>query len=229
MSRPETACLGLSPQWKMTSVMWRRWTRWLGRSLPVLAGVYLSGCSLGETALPEPVDVSHAQDVSPRSVRNPGFLPWAEEQRALIIVDKTSRHLVLYRHGEPVKSYPVVLGRHPGRKRFEGDRRTPSGIYQITDKRPHSRYDRFLALDYPNERDLAAYRAALSQDPAPVLGRHIGPGGLIGIHGSDSEVLNRTGVNWTFGCVSLMNRDVEELYAEVSEGTPVLIRDEQQP
>jgi murein L,D-transpeptidase YafK len=213
----------------MLSVMRRMWTTWIGRSLPVVAGWYLSGCSLGGTALPEPVDVSPAQDAPPRSVRTPGFLPWAEEQRALIIVDKTSRHLVLYRHGELVKSYPVVLGRRAGRKRFEGDRRTPSGIYQITDKRPHAKYDRFLALDYPNERDLAAYRAALSQNPAPVLGRHIGPGGLIGIHGSDSEVLNEAGVNWTLGCVSLMNRDVEELYDAVGEGTPVLIRDEQQP
>ncbi|MET0154019.1 MAG: L,D-transpeptidase family protein [Candidatus Binatia bacterium] len=214
----------------MTSVMRRSSTRWIFRSLSVLAGLCLSGCSLGESALPQPVDVSGAPvDASPQSARNRGFLPWAEEQGELIIVDKASRRLVLYRHGEPVKSYPVVLGRNPGRKRFEGDRRTPSGLYQITDKRPHAKYDRFLAFNYPNERDLTEYRAALSRNPAPVLGRHIGPGGLLGIHGSDSEVLNRTGVNWTFGCVSLMNRDVEELYAEVREGTPVLIRDEQQP
>jgi murein L,D-transpeptidase YafK len=214
----------------MTTEMRRSWTRWIGRSLSLVAGLCLSGCSLGETALPPPVDLSPAPVAAPpQSVRNPGFLPWAEEQPELIIVDKARRHLVLYRHGEPVRFYPVVLGRKPGRKRFEGDRRTPSGIYRITDKRPHARYDRFLALDYPNERDLVAYRAALSQNPAPVLGRHTGPGGLIGIHGTDSEVLNRTGVNWTLGCVSLMNRDVEELYAEVSEGTPVLIRDDQQP
>jgi murein L,D-transpeptidase YafK len=203
---------------------------WIGGSLAVLAAWFVSGCSLGETALPQPLDASSGHvDDRPRSVRNHGFLPWAEEEREMIVVDKPSRRLVLYRHGEPVKSYPVVLGRNSGRKRFEGDRRTPSGIYQITDKRPHAKYDRFLAIDYPNERDLAAYRAALSQNPAPVLGRHKGPGGLVGIHGSDSEVLNRTGVNWTFGCVSLMNHDVEELYAAVSEGAPVLIRDEQQP
>lgn len=214
----------------MKTIMRRSWTS-IGGSLAVLASSCVSGCSLGETALPQPLDVSraHVDDGSGRSVRNPGFLPWAEEQGEMIVVDKPSRRLVLYRHGAPVKSYPVVLGRNSGRKRFEGDRRTPSGIYQITDKRPHAKYDRFLAINYPNERDLAEYRAALSRNPAPVLGRYKGPGGLVGIHGSDSEVLNRTGVDWTFGCVSLMNRDVEELYAEVSEGTPVLIRDERQP
>ena len=147
----------------------------------------------------------------------------------MIIVDKASRRLVLYQFGEPVSSYPVVLGRNPGRKRFEGDRRTPSGLYQITQKRPHPKYDRFLAIDYPNEHDLAEYRAALAHHSGASSGRRIGPGGKVGIHGSDSEILNELGVNWTFGCVSLANRDVEELYAEVNEGTPVLIRDELQP
>jgi lipoprotein-anchoring transpeptidase ErfK/SrfK len=73
------------------------------------------------------------------------------------------------------------------------------------------------------------YRATLSRNSGSSLGRRVGPGGMVGIHGSDSEILNQLGVNWTFGCVSLANHDVEKLYAEVSEGTPVLIRDEQQP
>jgi lipoprotein-anchoring transpeptidase ErfK/SrfK len=47
--------------------------------------------------------------------------------------------------------------------------------------------------------------------------------------GSDKENFNRLVINCTFGCISLANRDIEELYGEVSEGTPVLIRDDQQP
>jgi murein L,D-transpeptidase YafK len=53
------------------------------------------------------------------------FLPWAASERDVILVDKASRTLELYRYGERLKRYPVVLGRSAGRKRFEGDRRTP--------------------------------------------------------------------------------------------------------
>ncbi len=196
--------------------------------LALFGALCLCGC-VSEPTPPQPEAPSVEQAPPRQDAHGPGFLPWAEDQAEMIIVDKPSRRLVFYRHGEPVKSYPVVLGRNPGRKRFEGDRRTPSGLYQITYKRPHRKYDRFLGIDYPNEQDLAEYRAALASDSAKLLGRHIGPGGMVGIHGSDSEVLNRAGINWTFGCVSLANHDVEELYAEVSEGTPVLIRDDMPP
>jgi len=214
----------------MGRVMGRGRATAIGGWLSIVAALCIWGC-VREAAPPQPVDLSPQVDETEgrRSAHRPGFLPWAEDQADMIVVDKTSRRLVLYQYGEPVSSYPVVLGRNPGRKRFEGDRRTPSGLYLITQKRPHPKYDRFLAIDYPNESDLEEYRAVLSRKPGASFGRHIGPGGMVGIHGSDSEILNRLGVNWTFGCVSLANHDVEELYAEVSEGTPVLIRDEQQP
>jgi lipoprotein-anchoring transpeptidase ErfK/SrfK len=41
--------------------------------------------------------------------------------------------------------------------------------------------------------------------------------------------MNRLGINWTFGCVSLRNRDVDELYTLVHRGTMVVIPDDQQP
>ncbi|MBI3785287.1 MAG: L,D-transpeptidase, partial [Deltaproteobacteria bacterium] len=50
-----------------------------------------------------------------------------------------------------------------------------------------------------------------------------GIGGAIGIHGAEDEGLNRRGVNWTEGCISLFNRDVDELYELVSIGTRVVI------
>ena len=200
----------------------------------VIAGPLLSACGLGPMVLPQPFSLSraHFDGVSAgRDASVDEFLPWAEDQDEIIIVDKVSRKLVLYRHGEPKRTYAVVLGRNPGRKRFEGDRRTPSGLYHITSKNAHSRYGRFMAINYPNDADIGEYQTALTGRPnASILGHGSrGPGGLIGIHGSDKEDFNRLGINWTFGCVSLTNRDVEELYREVGEGTPVLIRDDQQP
>jgi murein L,D-transpeptidase YafK len=200
-----------------------------------LAPLALSACSgMGELALPRPFALSraHVDAVSPgRDVAIDRFLPWAEDAGEMIVVDKVDKQLVLYRHGKPAKSYPVVLGRVRGRKLYESDRRTPSGLYRVTAKRSHAKYDRFLDLDYPNAQDVAQYRAALASGlvPAKYRGSIYGPGGLVGIHGSDDENLNRLGIDWTLGCVSLANRDIEDLYREVDEGTSVLIRDDELP
>lgn len=183
--------------------------------------------------LPSQVQLSRAHvDVAPRPALIAPFLPWAADERQLIIVDKSSRTLVLYERGVAVRRYPVVLGRNAGRKVFEGDRRTPSGLYEITWKQWHPKYDRFMLLSYPNDRDRASYLEALAHGQVPradAPGRVRGPGGSVGIHGSDKEDLNRVGINWTYGCVSLANRDVEELYALVDRGAPVLIHDNEQP
>jgi lipoprotein-anchoring transpeptidase ErfK/SrfK len=50
-----------------------------------------------------------------------------------------------------------------------------------------------------------------------------GLGGGIGIHGTYSEALNRTKIDWTEGCISLFNRDIEELFPYVEEGALVFI------
>ena len=203
-----------------------RWNSLVSGSA-VIAALCLSGCF--GTVTPPPVVVSraHVYDTSLYDPERDRFLPWAEDTTQLIIVDKQSRELVLYRNGRAVKTYPVVLGRNLGRKRHEGDRRTPSGLYEITDKHRSEKYDRFMALSYPNDDDRAQFQAAVAA--GRISGVQLTPGGLIGIHGTDKDDFNRLGINWTFGCISLANRDVEELYGEVGEGTPVLIHDDQQP
>jgi murein L,D-transpeptidase YafK len=208
-------------------------TRAFGAVLCALSSLWFPACRAAPAPEPLALSPTHVDEGSPR--RDPSideFLPWAEERSHVIVVDKKARKLVLYRRGEAVKSYAVVLGRNAGRKAVEGDRRTPSGVYRITTKRVHSRYDRFLAINYPNDGDVEQYRVARGGAPTrAVLGQSSvrGLGGMIGIHGSDNEELNRLGVDWTFGCVSLANRDIEEIYQEVEEGTLVLIFDDQQP
>jgi len=142
-----------------------------------------------------------------------------------IIVAKSERTLYLYLDGVLAHRYRVVLGRQPeGPKRYEGDMRTPEGVYHITGKYEHRRWSYFLALDYPNGDDLRRYQRRLTARVVPVIeGTPVGVGNEIGIHGNDRPREQRDGIDWTMGCIAMENDDVRELYAIVTAGTPVLL------
>ena len=96
----------------------------------------------------------------------------------------------------------------------------------IIDKDPHPRWSRFLLLDYPNEEDLRRYKQATVAGLIPKSPNGSpGPGGAIGIHGTDNEAFNRAAIDWTLGCISMLSNDVKELYAMAPIGTLVYIRD----
>src|SRR5205807_2439540 len=81
-----------------------------------------------------------------------------------------------------------------GSKLYEGDLRTPTGLYMIVDKRRHARWDHFLLLDYPNLQDLHRYWLAMEAGTLPRRGDgYAGVGGAVGIHGTDKPGLNRCG------------------------------------
>lgn len=148
-------------------------------------------------------------------------LEWARSEPWVILVRRSCRTLSVYHYGEWQRTFDkIAFGRVPGVKVQEGDRRTPNGFYRIVGKRSHPRWVRFMLLDYPNLSDRDDHRQAMAEGLAAV-----GPGGEIGIHGSDQERFNELGIDWTFGCVSLMNEDVLELYDLVPAGTLVLIED----
>lgn len=166
--------------------------------------------------------------VSPAPPSVPDTSAIVEEGASLgrwIKVEKRERRLIVYEDTEPIRSYPIVLGPEPdGAKLHEGDFRTPEGEYSIVAKFPHPRWSRFLLIDYPTpvNRQIHAWtkEAGLLPSNGP------GAGGQVGIHGTSDEGRNRRGENWTLGCVSLFNRDVEELYAMVDVGTRVVIEKE---
>ena len=141
-----------------------------------------------------------------------------------ILVRKAAHTLTLYEGSQPVKTYPVVLGKDPyWAKLYQGDHRTPEGEYHISDKHYHLYWSRFMLLDYPTPRNWEIYEWSRLHG---VLGRGSrvpGIGGAIGIHGTQDEDFNRRGVNWTEGCISLFNSDVDELYELVPVGTRVMI------
>ncbi len=181
----------------------------------LLAGLTLVGaCSL-------PVKTDSPSVVEEVVSDERGDLDWARGEAWFVLVKRSCRTVSVYRKGEWVRTYhDVSFGRNPGDKLYEGDRKTPLGLYRMVGRRTHPRWSRFILLDYPNVRDLEVHRAADEQGLVPK-----GPGSQIGIHGSDEPILNRGGVDWTYGCISLIDEDVRELYSMVPGGTLVLIED----
>lgn len=150
-------------------------------------------------------------------------LEWATEEPFFVVVRKSCRTLDVYEHGDRVRSYPAVFGYGGARdKLYEGDRRTPNGLYAIVEKRRHPNWRWFFLLDYPNGSDWHRYWNGVALGDVPP---GVGIGGAVGIHGSDRPDSNRRGIDWTWGCVSVDNDSIEDLADLVPVGTPVLIQD----
>ena len=96
----------------------------------------------------------------------------------------------------------------------------------IIGKRHHPRWSRFMLLDYPTPSDRHRYQRHLAAGQVPMQGgTGPGAGSEIGIHGTNHLDLNQASVNWTLGCISLLNPDVRELYASAPKGTLVYIKE----
>ncbi|MEL6495824.1 MAG: L,D-transpeptidase [Cyanobacteria bacterium J06623_7] len=140
-----------------------------------------------------------------------------------IAIAKSDYQLTLYYRDQAIKSYPIVLGKNPqGDKRREGDFKTPEGTFKVRDLYPHSQWSKFIWLDYPNQESWRKHLAAKQTGEIPLTST---VGSEIGIHGvpanSDYLIDNRS--NWTWGCIALKNKDVDELYSVIEVGTAIEI------
>jgi murein L,D-transpeptidase YafK len=162
-----------------------------------------------------------------------------------LLAMKSTYRLHLFAAGKLIRTYVIGLGQSPsGPKQKEGDNRTPEGRYTIIQKAmgpfsgDYGAYlgTRWLRISYPNDDDA---RAALDKGTidratfdrivaANKVGRepprNTGLGGGIGIHGWNGKWPGKDKQNVTWGCLSLQNEDVEDLYARVPVGTTIVIR-----
>jgi murein L,D-transpeptidase YafK len=130
-----------------------------------------------------------------------------------IRVVKSARAMTLYSGGQAVYViHGIQLGDAPlGHKHFQGDERTPEGRYTIDYGNPGSAYHLSLHISYPNARDVTFARSQ---------GRS--PGGLIFIHGQPNDwPAGRVPGDWTDGCISVSNAEIEALYEAVPDGTVI--------
>ena len=129
-----------------------------------------------------------------------------------INVFKDARQMDLMHYGQHLASYEIDLGREPvGQKEREGDGRTPEGAYIIDRRNPNSRFHLSLGISYPEPSQ--RLRAEEAGD---------NPGGDIFIHGKGPDFADATG-DWTEGCIAVTDDEIEEIYAMIGIGTPILI------
>jgi murein L,D-transpeptidase YafK len=156
-----------------------------------------------------------------------GAVPFLEEPRAplpddlradSIVVEKSKHSMSLLKNGEVLRTYRVALGRGGPEPKFqEGDARTPEGPYYIDSRNPRSSFYRALHVSYPNATDVAAARV-----------RGVSAGSDVMIHGIRNGLgwlgrLHRA-VDWTAGCIAVTDREMDEVWRVVPDGTPVLIK-----
>lgn len=159
--------------------------------------------------------------------------------RLTILVDKSDHTLTVMLDGQPVKTYHAEFGDGGmDDKKVSGDHKTPEGTFYISEKSVLSPADKYLGsrwmrLSYPNIEDAqrgldsglidkVTYQeiiTAFNQKKTPPQRTALGGG--VGIHGGSVPEL---GSNWTWGCVGLSNKDVEEIYDYIKIGTPVTIK-----
>ncbi|WP_374634509.1 murein L,D-transpeptidase family protein [Paracoccus sp. (in: a-proteobacteria)] len=130
-----------------------------------------------------------------------------------VVVKKGERKLYLVSGKTAVKSYQINLGNQPvGDKQYEGDGKTPEGLYFIDRFNPNSRYHLSVGISYPSAQDVAQ---------AAALG--LRPGGDIFIHGLGPEGRALNKADWTAGCIAVTDEEIEEIFAMLRPGVPVFI------
>jgi murein L,D-transpeptidase YafK len=128
-----------------------------------------------------------------------------------IQIFKRKRVMKLMSDRKVLRKYKIELGFAPrDHKEFEGDGRTPEGVYTINRRNPNSRFHLSLGISYPNTNDAARARAQGKS-----------PGGDIFIHGTPDQYLGVP--DWTWGCIAVTNAEMEEIYAMVGDGTTIFI------
>ncbi len=134
-------------------------------------------------------------------------------QADYVLVIKNQRKMFIQRKGKNIITFPIELGFKPvGKKVFEGDGKTPEGIYHLDNK--YYRDDKFYKsfwISYPNETEKAIAKSKGSRAGVGIM-----------IHGTNKANTNAT--DWTAGCIALQNKDIDILFNRVASGTIIEIR-----
>jgi L,D-transpeptidase catalytic domain/Putative peptidoglycan binding domain len=129
---------------------------------------------------------------------------------AVIMINRSSFQLTLYRNLKPVRTYGIAVG--------QVGLETPAGLYNIENKAVNP------AWHVPNSAwagDLAGTVISGDDPSNPIKARWMGIYAGAGIHGTDAE--GSIGTAASHGCIRMRIPEVIELYDQVPVGAPVYI------
>jgi lipoprotein-anchoring transpeptidase ErfK/SrfK len=134
----------------------------------------------------------------------------AKKYPAVLIVDRGSFQLTLYKNLKKAKTYGIAVG--------QVGLDTPAGLYTIQNKAVNP------AWHVPNSAwagDLAG-KVIAGDDPSnPIKARWMGIYDGVGVHGTSDDA--SIGSAASHGCIRMHVPDVEELYDQVPVGAPIYI------
>jgi murein L,D-transpeptidase YafK len=143
----------------------------------------------------------------------PSIPKYTGPEVTFVLVNKGRRRMHLLHNETLLESYDINLGFAPvGHKQFEGDGRTPEGLYRIDRRNPKSKFYLSLGISYPNVNDVAAAKA---------MGKTAG--GDIFIHGQ-KDPRKQDSKDWTWGCIAVKNKEMEQIYSMVRTGTLIMLQ-----
>jgi lipoprotein-anchoring transpeptidase ErfK/SrfK len=134
----------------------------------------------------------------------------AKKYPAVIIVDRSSFKLTLFKNLKVAKTYGIAVG--------QVGLETPAGLYNIQNKAENP------AWHVPNSDwagDLAGTVVPAGDPGNPIKARWMGIYDGAGIHGTSDD--GSIGSAASHGCIRMHVPDVEELYDQVPVGAPVYI------
>lgn len=191
------------------------------------------GGTLAETPMSSVQHQRLSQLQSEARVRLQGYLSLTEGQmiprnlmalssqvKHALVVDKSKNRLYVYRNAgtglppQPVDDFYIVLGKKTGDKMYEGDLKTPNGVYFVTSYLPDERLPALYGsgafpVNYPNELDRRLTKT----------------GGGIWLHGTEKSLYSRPPLD-SEGCVVLTNEEFSRIAQYVETGkTPVIINE----
>lgn len=141
-----------------------------------------------------------------------------------LIVSKSAYKMYVVKGNLMLKTYPVVFGFNPKDDKLkEGDGCTPEGVFHLSSMYPHNKWTKFIWIDYPNQESWQKFNAAKLAGKIP---QKATIGGQVGIHGvpenKDAWIDNKE--NWTLGCISMKNKDVNDLFQSITTETLLEVR-----
>ena len=171
----------------------------------------LAGPQLALAVGPVPIDQDRADAITRLVDRSVTVMAARKPLRFIVVAKDIQRIFVVEHDGLESKilvQYICATGESQGNKELRGDEKTPEGVYFITkvytDKKVTVFGRRAFHLDYPNYFDQEAKRG----------------GDGIFIHGTNRDLRS----NSTNGCVTLDNRDLDELAKYLArDAVPVII------